>query len=103
MQVETPSVRSVVHEFEDEYFKEYLNKVDLEEYSYPEWEEIKQELFKDWHVEVRTVNSGGASLDYDNHSETGLTVIAIGGLALSRGLTLEGLCNAYSVTERMTP
>ena len=93
--VVTPSVRSVVHEFEDEYFKEYLNKVDLEEYSYPEWEEIKQELFKDWHVEVRTVNSGGASLDYDNHSETGLTVIAIGGLALSRGLTLEGLCNTY--------
>ena len=35
------------------------------------------------------------SLDYEQSKEEGLTVIAIGGLALSRGLTLEGLIVSY--------
>lgn len=34
-------------------------------------------------------------LDYDSHSESGLWVIAVGGLKLSRGLTLEGLAISY--------
>ena len=43
------------------------------------------------------VNSSKQStkLNYDNYKTTGLRVIAIGGLALSRGLTLEGLCVSY--------
>jgi len=32
---------------------------------------------------------------YSKHKEEGLHVIAIGGLALSRGLTLEGLMTSY--------
>lgn len=46
-------------------------------------------------IEVRTVNMRGGQLDYSRNREHGLHVIAIGGLALSRGLTLEGLTVSY--------
>lgn len=46
-------------------------------------------------ITVRTVNMHGGVLDYTQHKDTGLQVIAIGGLALSRGLTLEGLTVSY--------
>lgn len=48
-------------------------------------------------IEVRIVNqkTGGNSLNYREYEKTGLRVIAIGGLSLSRGLTLEGLCVSY--------
>lgn len=46
-------------------------------------------------IEVRTVNMRGGQLDYSLNRENGLHVIAIGGLALSRGLTLEGLTVSY--------
>jgi hypothetical protein len=46
-------------------------------------------------ISVRTINMRGGVLDYSKHKDTGLHVIAIGGLALSRGLTLEGLTVSY--------
>ena len=46
-------------------------------------------------ISVITVNRKGGTLDYLRHRQTGLHVIAIGGLALSRGLTLEGLTVSY--------
>jgi hypothetical protein len=47
-------------------------------------------------IEVRMINgSAKDALDYENHDERGLKVIAIGGDKLSRGLTLEGLCVSY--------
>ena len=46
-------------------------------------------------VSVTTVNMRGGTLDYSRHKDGGLHVIAIGGLALSRGLTLEGLTVSY--------
>ena len=46
-------------------------------------------------ISVKTVNKNGGELDYSNNTENGLHVIAIGGLALSRGLTLEGLTVSY--------
>lgn len=46
-------------------------------------------------ITVSTVNMRGGKLDYERQSEHGLHVIAIGGLALSRGLTLEGLVTTY--------
>lgn len=48
-------------------------------------------------IVVRAVNQkhSSAGLDYHNHPENGLRVIAIGGNSLSRGLTLEGLCVSY--------
>jgi hypothetical protein len=46
-------------------------------------------------ITVRTINMRGGVLDYSQHKDTGLHIIAIGGLALSRGLTLEGLTVSY--------
>jgi hypothetical protein len=47
-------------------------------------------------IEVRVINGGSRDvLDYDQHKDKGLHVIAVGGLALSRGFTLEGLSVTY--------
>lgn len=47
-------------------------------------------------VELRTINSKSAdTLDYRRYKDTGLHVIAVGGLSLSRGFTLEGLVTSY--------
>lgn len=61
------------------------------------WNEIQLAL-KDavMPVAVRVINGGNASknLNYDEVDD-GLRLIAVGGLSLSRGLTLEGLCVSY--------
>jgi hypothetical protein len=47
-------------------------------------------------IEVRKVNSKSPDkLDYRRYKNEGLHVIAIGGFALSRGFTLEGLTVSY--------
>lgn len=48
-------------------------------------------------IEVRTINQKSSTkmLDYGMYTENGLRVIAVGGLSLSRGLTLEGLMVSY--------
>jgi hypothetical protein len=61
------------------------------------WEEVQDELH---HVllkiDVRNIHGkSGEFLDYDKHRENGLSVIAIGGDKLSRGLTLESLSVSY--------
>ena len=75
------------------------DKFGLAEISKAEWETVLSKyLFKAAApVDVRAVNgqTGSSSLDYDNHKEDGLRVIAIGGNTLSRGLTLEGLMTSY--------
>ena len=48
-------------------------------------------------VKVVTVNMRGGKLDYEQNRRHGLHVIATGGLALSRGLTLEGLTVSYII------
>jgi len=47
-------------------------------------------------IRVRQINgSSGDILDYEKHRDTGISVIAVGGDKLSRGLTLEGLSVSY--------
>jgi len=47
-------------------------------------------------ISVVKINSTSTdSLNYDDHKENGLHVIAVGGYSLSRGLTLEGLTVSY--------
>lgn len=47
-------------------------------------------------IEVRMINGTAKdALDYAEHGETGLKVIAVGGDKLARGLTLEGLSVSY--------
>ena len=53
-------------------------------------------------LSIVEINSRAAgSLDYSEHEATGLNVIAIGGLSLSRGLTLEGLTVSYFLRRSM--
>lgn len=62
------------------------------------WEEIQQNLWSSVSsIIVRSVNGGNATkeLDYEAYTGKGLRLIAIGGLSLSRGLTLEGLVISY--------
>lgn len=47
-------------------------------------------------IQVKRINgSAGDALEYQQHQNSGLNVIAIGGDKLSRGLTLEGLTVSY--------
>ena len=60
------------------------------------WEEVQKKLVDGIApIQVRTVNMAGGQLDYKKDKENGLHVITVGGLALSRGLTLEGLAVSY--------
>ena len=53
-------------------------------------------------VTVVEINSkSGSSLNYSDRGENGLHVIAVGGYALSRGLTLEGLMVSYFLRNSM--
>lgn len=71
----------------------------FEEQKIPSWEEIEAVLptvVSD--IIVKTVNGNAKdALDYVEHGEKGLKVIAVGGDKLARGLTLEGLCVSYFV------
>lgn len=63
-----------------------------------QWETIFAKLYvsiRDIQIVVVNSSKQSAKLNYNEHKTTGLRVIAIGGLALSRGLTLEGLCVSY--------
>jgi len=62
------------------------------------WEDIILTLYdsvKDIRVVVVNSSKNSEKLNYDDYKNSGLRVIAIGGLALSRGLTLEGLSCSY--------
>ncbi|MDR1181903.1 MAG: Z1 domain-containing protein [Bacteroidales bacterium] len=61
------------------------------------WEEIKPLLYKAVQkVEVKSINgTSGDCLTYYENEKNGISVIAIGGDKLSRGLTLEGLSVSY--------
>jgi len=63
----------------------------------PSWTDVEKDLCSvALSIEVRSINgSAGDVLDYENHSERGLNVIAVGADKLSRGLTLEGLTISY--------
>jgi len=64
----------------------------------PEWLDVQEALVgAALPIIVRSVNqrTGAASLDFAANRQTGLRVVAVGGNSLSRGLTLEGLCDSY--------
>ncbi len=61
------------------------------------WEQVGQRLIEAVDgIQVRLLNgSSEDALEYFEHSDEGLSVIAVGGNKLSRGLTLEGLTVSY--------
>ena len=57
------------------------------------WSQVRSAAAK---IQVRVVNgTSGDALQYYDHRKEGLSVIAVGGNKLSRGLTLEGLTVSY--------
>ena len=81
------------------FLKRIWDKHELGEKAGVSWLELQQQfLYRSIApIEVRAVNqkTGAASLDYYSHREKGFRVIAVGGISLSRGLTLEGLVVSY--------
>lgn len=60
------------------------------------WDEIRPLLTAAvGSISSHLVNMKGTGIDYEKAPSTGLHVVAIGGLALARGLTLEGLSISY--------
>ena len=87
-----PLIASLKKTFDEEYKSIIVNG------SVISWEAVRASLYqsiKDIQIIVVNSSKQSSKLNYDDHKDTGLRVIAIGGLALSRGLTLEGLCVSY--------
>ena len=61
-----------------------------------EWEKVQTQLYNSCgSIMVQTINQrNGQNLNYDDYPH-GLRLIAVGGMSLSRGLTLEGLVISY--------
>lgn len=61
------------------------------------WDDVRKQLYPAVQkIEVKSINgSSGDVMDYQLYEDTGISVIAIGGDKLSRGLTLEGLSVSY--------
>lgn len=75
-------------------YNTYIDKYRNVNYS---WEDI-QRVLNDaiCNIEIAVVNGKSyKTLDYEANTENGLRVIVIGGMGLSRGLTLEGLVISY--------
>jgi hypothetical protein len=82
--------------WEDDYVKTSASMPDLYRSSDATWEDVKSQLADAASkIAVRQINgSAGDALEYTDHPD-GISVIAIGGDKLSRGLTLEGLSVSY--------
>ena len=79
------------------YVNHYANSCEVN------WEKLQAHLHKSvGAVRVVEINSKSAgALDYFDHEASGLNVIAVGGISLSRGLTLEGLTVSYFLRRSM--
>ena len=93
---------SFIKKVYDKYFAGFASDDAFSDLKHFSWDEIQKNLYPAIaRVEVRTINGGNASkyLDYEKYEQApddiGLRLIAVGGLSLSRGLTLEGLCTSY--------
>ncbi|MBA3642390.1 MAG: Z1 domain-containing protein [Acidobacteria bacterium] len=78
----------VIAEFKEDFEREFGDGEET-------FDAVRTVLAEAARAQPLTVNMKGGVLDYRAHRENGLHVIAIGGLALSRGLTLEGLTVSY--------
>lgn len=92
----------------DDFFKEIRNGLSEIDYEPITWEMIQKGLYNESkRITVVVINSRNGQMnnidpsgkkkrfDYDDYKEEGARVIAIGGMVLSRGLTLEGLMTSY--------
>jgi hypothetical protein len=69
---------------------------EFQAYSEFDWAQIKLTLKSAIApIGIKLVNMKGGGIDYKKAPATGMHIIAVGGLALARGLTLEGLTISY--------
>ena len=67
-----------------------------------DWTEVRAALYNAVApAKVVEVNSARNELDYPSSAKQGVTVIAVGGFSLSRGLTLEGLTTTWFLRNTM--
>ena len=85
------SFKTITQEILDSPFHDIDNQLKVHK-----WDEIRPLLYQAVQkIEVKSINGSSADvLGYDN-APNGISVIAIGGDKLSRGLTLEGLSVSY--------
>ena len=86
----------------EKYYSSFADNPEFGDLKHFTWDEIQKNLYPSIaRIEVRTINGGNApkNLDYEKYEkepdDIGLRLIAIGGMSLSRGLTLEGLSISY--------
>lgn len=85
-----------IKDLQDTFNVHFLKQLDIDNIDIT-WEKVFGQLYESIaKIEVIVVNSSrnSSKLNY-NEAKKGLRVIAVGGLALSRGLTLEGLMTSY--------
>ncbi len=91
--------QDILEEFRTLFERQYRRISEEMGASLPDWEEVEQNLkpaVLKMERRPHLINgSVGDILDYKNREGLGLSVIAIGGDKLSRGLTLEGLTVSY--------
>src|SRR5690606_2406075 len=89
----------IIEEFRVLFDRDYVRISRQMHVELSSWEEVKKNLkpaVLKMERRPHIINgSAGDILDYKNRESTGLSVIAIGGDKLSRGLTLEGLTVSY--------
>lgn len=93
---------SFIKKVYDKYFKQFASNPEYAKLKHFTWEQIQEVLYPAIaRIEVRTINGGNApkNLNYERYEKApddiGLRLIAVGGLSLSRGFTLEDLCTSY--------
>ena len=102
------NMKAIFDLFTKDSFYDSIREGDVEKGYVPiVWEQIQEGLYREIkQISVVVINSrngkmsvkgGGKNnrFDYEDYDATGARVIAIGGMVLSRGLTLEGLMTSY--------
>lgn len=92
-----PTITDELRELWEAEFVPVTNSFSSSEYTPPPWEDVERELHSAAaKITVKPINGlADEVLDYKENEKQGLSVIAVGGDKLSRGLTLEGLSVSY--------
>lgn len=87
----------IVREGSDIYHTDAVDWIDIQRGLYDEIKQLKVVVINSKNGKMNQLDPDGKNkrFDYEDYEEEGARVIAIGGMVLSRGLTLEGLMTSY--------